>query len=95
MDRLSTAAAQGYLDELQSVWSDREVVRRDLLDALIAGEGDSARVRRLARSLRLQLSERYAVVIVRGEERLAEETPSRSLAKGVALRRIVEAPARS
>jgi hypothetical protein len=39
MDMLSTAAAQGYLDELQSVWSDREIVRRDLLDALIAGEG--------------------------------------------------------
>ena len=89
MDLISTAAAQGYLDELQSVWSDREVVRRDLLDALIAGEGDSERVRRLARSLHLQLSDRYVVVIVRGEERPAEETPEQSLATRVALRRIV------
>lgn len=91
MDMLSTAAAQGYLDELQSVWSDREVVRRDLLDALIAGEGDSERVRRLARSLHLRLSERYVVVIVRGEERPAEEAPEQSVATRVALRRIVEA----
>ena len=91
MDLLSTAAAQGYLDELQSAWSDREVVRRDLLDALIAGEGDSERVHRLARSLHLRLSERYVVVIMRGEERPAEESPEQSLATRVALRRIVEA----
>lgn len=91
MDLLSTAAAQGYLDELQSVWSDREVVQRDLLDALIAGEGDSERVKRLAGSLRLRLSNRYVVVIVRGEERPAEENPEQSLAKRIALRRIVEA----
>ena len=89
MDLISTAAAQGYLDELQSVWSDREVVRRDLLDALIAGEGDSERVRRLARSLHLELGDCYVVVIVRGEERPAEETPEQSLATRVALRRIV------
>jgi sugar diacid utilization regulator len=91
MDMLSTAAAQGYLDELQSAWSDREIVRRDLLDALIAGEGDSERVRRLARSLHLRLSERYVVVIVRGSERPAEETPEQPLAMRAALRRIVEA----
>ena len=91
MDMLSTAAAQGYLDELQSVWSDREIVRRDLLDALIAGEGDSERVRRLARSLHLRLSERYVVVIVRGTERPAEETPEQPLAMRAALRRVVEA----
>jgi sugar diacid utilization regulator len=91
MDLMSTAAAQGYLDELQSVWSDREVVQRDLLDALIAGEGDSERVRRLASSLRLRLSNCYVVVIVRGEERPAEESPEQSLAKRIALRRIVEA----
>lgn len=91
MDLLSTAAAQGYLDELQNVWSDREVVRRDLLDALISGEGDSERVRRLARSLHLRLGDSYIVVIVRGEERPAEETHDQLLAQRVALRRIVEA----
>lgn len=90
LDLQSIAAAQGFLEELQSVWSDREVVRRDLLDALIAGDGDSERVRRLARSLRLRLRENYIVVIVRGEERPQEEAPEQSLAARVALRRIVE-----
>ena len=91
LDLLSIAAAQGYLDELQAVWSDREVVRRDLLESLISGEGESERVRRLARSLRLSLRENYIVVIVRAEDRPSEETPEQSLAMRVALRRIVEA----
>jgi len=91
MDMLSTAATQGYLDELQSVWSDREVVRRDLLDALIGGEGDTERVRRLARSLHLRLAQRYVTVIVRGAERPAEEAPDQPIGMRVALRRIVEA----
>lgn len=91
IDMLSTAAAQGYLGELQSVWSDREVVRRDLLDALIAGEGETERVSRLARSLHLRLAQRYVTVIVRGAERPAEETPDQPLGMRAALRRIVEA----
>jgi sugar diacid utilization regulator len=91
LDLISTAAAQGYLDELQGVWSDREVVRRDLLEALIAGEGHSARVHRLARSVRLTLAEKYIVVIVRGGERLAEEGLGQPLATRAALRRLVEA----
>jgi sugar diacid utilization regulator len=91
MDMLSTAAAQGYLDELQTVWSDREVVRRDLLDALIAGEGGSERVRRLARSLHLRLCDRYVVVIVRGQDCPAEENTEQPVATRLALRRIVEA----
>lgn len=90
MDMLSIAAAQGYLDELQGVWSDNEVAQRDLLDALIAGKGDSAGVHQLARSLRLRLGERYLVVLIRGDERTAEETPEHLLTARAALRRIVE-----
>lgn len=90
LDLLSTAAAQGYLDELQGVWSEREVVRRDLLDALIAGEGDSERVRRLARSLHLRLGDRYVVVMIRGGEPAPEENPDQSFAQRLALRRLVE-----
>jgi len=41
VDLMSTNVAQGFLNELQSVWSDREVVRRDLLDGLVSGQGDS------------------------------------------------------
>ncbi|HTW11228.1 MAG TPA: helix-turn-helix domain-containing protein [Solirubrobacteraceae bacterium] len=91
LDLQSMAAAQGFLEELQSVWSDREVVRRDLLDALIAGDGDSERVRRLARSLQLRLHDNYIVVIVRGGERATEEAPDQPLTTRVALRRMVEA----
>jgi sugar diacid utilization regulator len=95
LDLISTAAAQGYLDELQGVWSDREVVRRDLLEALIAGEGHSARVHRLARSVRLTLAEKYIVVIVRGGEGVGEGRTEgglgHPLATRVALRRLVEA----
>lgn len=73
IDLVSVAAAQGYLQELQTVWSDREVIRRDLLDALISGDGDSDQVRRLARSLRLRLSENYIVVVARTAQRWPEE----------------------
>jgi sugar diacid utilization regulator len=91
LDLHSIAATQGYLDELQNVWSDREMVRRDVLDALIAGDGDAETVRRLAKSLRLRLHENYVVVIVRGDECPSEETPERPLPARIALRRIVEA----
>lgn len=90
LDLQSMAAAQGFLEELQSVWSDREVVRRDLLDALIAGDGNSERVQRLARSLQLRLHENYVVVIARGGERAIEEAPEQALTTRVALRRILE-----
>lgn len=89
IDLVSVAAAQGYLEELQSVWSDREVIRRDLLDALISGDGDSEQVRRLARSLRLRLSQDYIVVVVRTAQRRLEET-QHSLAEQSGLRRTVE-----
>ena len=91
VDTLSTNVAAGYLDELQSVWSDREVVRRDLLDALVCGQGDSERIRRLARSLKLKLDERYVVVVLRGADALAEEQADQTLSARAALRRIVEA----
>jgi sugar diacid utilization regulator len=91
LDLQSIAATQGYLDELQSVWSNREMVRRDMLDALIAGDGDSEGVRRLAKSLHLRLHENYVVVIVRGDERPSEQAHEPSLPARIALRRIVEA----
>lgn len=73
VDLVSVAAARGYLEELQTVLSDREVIRRDLLDALISGDGDGDEMRRLARSLQLRLSENYIVVVVRTARRWPEE----------------------
>jgi sugar diacid utilization regulator len=90
VDEMSTHVAEGFLHELQSVWSDREVVRRDLLDGLVSGQGDSERIRRLARSLKLRLADRYVVIVLRGAETLAEEQTDQTLAARVALRRIVE-----
>jgi sugar diacid utilization regulator len=91
VDKMSTAAAEGYLNEVQSLWTDREVVRRDLLEDLISGKGDSDRVRRLAHSLKLPLADRYVVIVAGGEETPAQETPDQPLAARAALRRIVEA----
>ena len=91
VDLMSTAAAEGYLNEVQSIWTDREVVRRDLLEDLLSGRGDSDRVRRLAHSLKLPLAERYVVVVARGDETPVQEAPDQPLAARAALRRIVEA----
>ena len=90
LDLMSTSAAQGYLNELQSVWSDREVVRRDMLEALISGKADSESVRRLARSLHLRLADAYAVIVAHGQETPLDEEPEQPLATRAALRRIVE-----
>jgi sugar diacid utilization regulator len=90
IDLVSVAAAQGYLEELQTVWSDREVIRRDLLEALISGDGDSEQVRRLARSLRLRLSESYIVVVLRAVEWPPQEL-QRSLGQQTGLRPLVQA----
>jgi hypothetical protein len=79
VDLMSTTVAAAYLAEAEGVSGDRELVRRDLLDVLIAGRGDSERIRRLARSLRLRLRESYLVVVARGGE-----------GEPVALRRVVD-----
>ena len=91
VDLMSTVAAEGYLEEVQSIWTDREVVRRDLLEDLISGRGDSERVRRLAHTLKLPLAARYVVIVARGGEAPAQETPDQPLAARLELRRIVEA----
>ena len=91
VDLLSISAAQGYMNELHNVWSDLELLRSDLLDALLAGDGDSDRVRRLARSLRLRLCANYLVVIVRSGERVVDDVPDRLPESRRTLRRIMEA----
>ena len=90
-DALSTAVAASYSAEAQGVSSDRAVLRRDLLDALIAGQGDSEQIRRLARSLRVRLGESYVVVVIRAAEFGGGEHHELPLTTRVALRRLVEA----
>lgn len=73
IDLVSTAVAQAYLDEAQGIWSDREVVRRDLLEALISGKGGSQAVGLQARSLHLELARNYVVLLGRGEPDATKE----------------------
>lgn len=72
IDLVSTAVAQAYLDEAQGVWSDREVVRRDLLEALIAGKGSSEAVTAQVLSLHLDLADNYVVLLARAKDSATE-----------------------
>jgi sugar diacid utilization regulator len=60
---ISTTVTDAYLDEL----TDRGLLRRDLLDALLTAKGDGGSALRLARMLRVRLADNYVVVVVRGE----------------------------
>jgi DNA-binding PucR family transcriptional regulator len=88
IDRVSTAAAQAYLDEVKGIWSDRQDVRRDLLDALVAGTADPEDARRQAGSLRLRLGSAYMVLLARHAAREGQDD-QRPLALRSALRRTV------
>lgn len=79
VDTVSTAVAAAYLDEIAGVWSDREVVRRDLLERLIVGQVGSDLAHRQARALRLDLATSHLVIVARaraeaGAERVAMRT---------------------
>ena len=60
---VSTAVAQAYLDEAEGVWRDREVLSRDVLEAVVGGRGDTDATRRRARALGVTLHDDYAVVV--------------------------------
>jgi sugar diacid utilization regulator len=62
-DRVATAATGAFLDEVAG----RGLLRRDLLDALLAAEGDGTEILRLARMSNLRLAASYVVVVLRGE----------------------------
>lgn len=91
IDLVSTAAAQAYLDEAQGVWTDREVVRRDLLEALISGKAASERVRANAAALGVDLGDNYLVVLVRRADSTPDDGQRQPLpAARTTLRRIVD-----
>ena len=68
VDLLSTSMASAYLAEVRGISSDREVLCRDLLEALVTGKGDSERVVRLAHQLGFELRAGYLVILVGGGE---------------------------
>lgn len=65
VDQVSRAVAQAYLDEAEGLWSERETLRRDLVEVLITGQGGSEAARLQASALRVELAEHYAVVAAR------------------------------
>lgn len=76
VDLLSTSMASAYLAEARGISSDREVLCRDLLEALVTGKGDSDRVHQLAATLGFTLSDSYVVVLIRGDGVPLEEPAS-------------------
>jgi sugar diacid utilization regulator len=86
VDLTSRVVTNAYLDAV----TDRGLLRRDLLDALVSGKGDQEGVPRLARSLHLTLAESYIVVVVRGDGMHGELGRDESLPTRAALDRIVE-----
>jgi sugar diacid utilization regulator len=85
-DRISTAVTFGYLDEI----TDRGLMRRDLLDALLTAKGDGNGTLRLARRLHLRLAQNYVVVVLRGEGIELGEAREQPQAARSTLDRIVE-----
>jgi sugar diacid utilization regulator len=90
VDRVSSGGAIAYLAEVQGVWSDREVLRRDLLELLLAGDDPEA-ARRHAASLAIELADDYTVVVVRARDRPADDLSPASLQARTVLRGVVEA----
>jgi sugar diacid utilization regulator len=89
VDRVSSAGALAYLEEVQGVWSDREILRRDLLELLLAG-GDPEVARRHAASLAIHLADDYAVALVRTRERPADDLMPATLQARTVLRGVVD-----
>jgi sugar diacid utilization regulator len=85
-DRIMTVATHAYLDEV----TDRGLLRRDLLDALLTENGDGDYSVRLARRLHLKLEENYVVVVVRGEGIEVEQAREQPPAAHSRLDRLVE-----
>ena len=90
IDRVSSSGALAYLDEVQGVWSDQEVLRRDLLELLLSGD-DPEVARRHAASLGTPLADDYAVVVIRARERGADDSMAATLRERTVLRGIVDA----
>jgi sugar diacid utilization regulator len=88
IDQVSTAAAKAYLDEVQSVWSDREMLRRDLLDALLSGQ-DAEAAHRHATALRVRLEDSYVVVLARGAAAPTDDVRDRPLSDRAAMHRTI------
>ena len=84
-DSISVVVTHAYLDEI----TDRGLLRRDLLDALLTAKGDESFALGLARRLHLRLADNYLVVVVRGDGVEVEESREQPRAAQTRLDRMV------
>jgi sugar diacid utilization regulator len=68
VDAASTAGALAYLHEAQGLSSLGQVLRRDLLEALLGGERETNAARRRAQTLGIRLAENHVVLVIRQQE---------------------------
>jgi sugar diacid utilization regulator len=80
---ISLAVAAAYMSESEALAAHRQRGRRDLLDALLAGEGDAAAHARRAESLGLRTDVPSAVVVAQaGDDPQAVRLAAQALAAG-------------
>jgi sugar diacid utilization regulator len=85
-DRIAGAATQAYLDEV----TDRSLLRRDLLEALLSTHADDKSTLRLARRLHLHLEDNYVIVVVRVQGIQTEAARDQSHAARIRLAGVIE-----
>lgn len=90
MNVISTVVAQAYIEEAEGVWSDREVIRRDLLEAMLAGQASTDRVRTQASAIGHDLRDSYVVVLVARAASVDEDPLVRARTVQPSLRHAVE-----
>ncbi len=70
---------QTYMDELQDVRGDREIVSRNLLDAVLSGRADSPSAVRDARLVGIELGDQTIVLVARAPTDVETEARPRTL----------------
>lgn len=76
VDLVSTAVAQAYLEEASGTTQDGEVLRRELLEALVAGTPVTARIQRQVDAVGIDLTADHVVVLIRHKELSVSEPDS-------------------
>jgi hypothetical protein len=87
VDILASTMSYAYLDEL----SDRGLLGRDLMDALLSGQGDEDRPRRLARMLHQRLGDDHVVLLIRSDRVPVEDGRPAAYSSRLTLDRIIDA----
>lgn len=92
LNLVSTASARAYLDEMEGVWSEREALLRELLEEMLAGRGEGARVTGAALAMTVDLWDDYLVAVARRGPTVAAEPASYRFAASLRVnRRVLDA----